>query len=479
MVQFYNAKKILCAFFLLFFLYHYAQTGLANTAQIDSLQKSVFDRMMNRGDYKGIVLQERKLILDCQKLNYIKGETVGYLNLAHALCALTSNKESLYFLNIADKKLKYLHDDALKARMNHLYGRNYYFLGLYEQSIKSFNKSLEFAHKIKDKEERKKKIFAVYDWKRSSFGYLNMMDSVYSNERKCMQFPTPMLYIDIAERHLKSKNIDSAEYYVNEANNLALSTKNLFEGKSNVLRAYGELYIAKGENERALKFLFESLAITKEMGNKRRNLEAYKLIAEAYKNINDIEKENEYLEKYAKLEDSITLADKGILNMSIEKFLNEYTENEQKNKNKLYYIIIAVILASTAVILILFNVYEKKQKQKEARLNQTDLETHKLRKKLDSAYEEVAQLAISRDPLFMTKFKEVYAEFYHNLISEYPNLTANDIKFCAMVKLNFSNKEIAQYDNMSIRTVESKKYRLRKKLNLAADTDFNGWITSL
>jgi len=479
MAQFYGLKKIFCCFLLLFFSYHDAQVGLANTAAIDSLQKKEFEILMKRGNYKEIILKEQKLIANCQKLNYKKGEITGYLNLANALCAMTRNKESLYFLDSADKKLKKINDNELKARLEHLYGRNYYYLGLHKQAIKSFDKSLQFAFKIKNEKERKKRIYNVYDWKRSSFGFLNIMDSVYSNEKKCMKFPKPMLYIDIAERHLKAKNIDSAEYYVNKANSLVLADNDLIEGKGNVLRAFAELYIAKGENEKALKALFASLAITKKMGNRRRDLEAYKLISLAYKNINDVENENEYLEKYTKLDDSITQVDKSILNMSIEKFLNEYTENEQENKNRLYYIIIAIILASTAVILILFNIYEKNQKQKDDQLSQTDLETYKLRKKLDAVYEEVAQLVINRDPLFMSKFKDVYPEFYHNLISKYPNLTANDIKFCAMVKLNFSNKEIAQYDNMSIRTVESKKYRLRKKLNLAADTDFNGWIMSL
>ena len=72
--------------------------------------------------------------------------------------------------------------------------------------------------------------------------------------------------------------------------------------------------------------------------------------------------------------------------------------------------------------------------------------------------------------------KDFYSDFYTTLTSKHPELTLNDLRFIAMVKLNFSNKEIAQYGNMSIRTVESKKYRLRKKLDLPADLDFNQWV---
>ncbi|MGE8533556.1 MAG: LuxR C-terminal-related transcriptional regulator [Chryseobacterium sp.] len=42
--------------------------------------------------------------------------------------------------------------------------------------------------------------------------------------------------------------------------------------------------------------------------------------------------------------------------------------------------------------------------------------------------------------------------------------------------MDLSNKQIADYDHISIRTVESKKYRLRKKLKLSRDIDLYKWI---
>ncbi|KFF75697.1 hypothetical protein HX13_06345 [Chryseobacterium sp. P1-3] len=49
------------------------------------------------------------------------------------------------------------------------------------------------------------------------------------------------------------------------------------------------------------------------------------------------------------------------------------------------------------------------------------------------------------------------------MTKENPALTANDILFCAYIKLNFSNKEIAEYAHLSIRTVESKKVPFKEK----------------
>ncbi|WP_228404809.1 helix-turn-helix transcriptional regulator [Chryseobacterium wanjuense] len=58
-------------------------------------------------------------------------------------------------------------------------------------------------------------------------------------------------------------------------------------------------------------------------------------------------------------------------------------------------------------------------------------------------------------------------------------LTTNDLRICALIKLNLTNKEIVQYENISVRTIETKKYRIKKKLGLDTNTDLNKWIMDL
>ncbi len=59
------------------------------------------------------------------------------------------------------------------------------------------------------------------------------------------------------------------------------------------------------------------------------------------------------------------------------------------------------------------------------------------------------------DKNFLKKIKKIH-----------PELTPNDLRFCAYLRLNLSSKEIAPLLNISVRSVEIKRYRLRKKLNL-------------
>lgn len=471
-------NKIGYPFLFMSCLQYHAQISLTSN-KIDSLQTTEFGRLAKTGNFKKIILQEKELIRESSKLNYSKGEIKGYINLATALSGIGRYKEGLLSLQLAEKKLKTDDDISLEAELHFRYGQILYQLGIYQQAVKSFNASLYFSYKIKDKEEREKIIYDNYDWKWASFTELNMMDSANSYERKCMRSPRPILYITIAQRHLNHKNIDSAEFYINKAKALLIKKGSPFEGKSNVLRAFGELYIAKKDNAKALDYLFASLAISQKMGFKTRTLETYKLISDAYKNLNNIEKGNEFLAKYAVVNDSIVSEQKNALNVPIEKFLKDQTEKDKEKRKHLYYLILILTFASAGIILLIRNIYAKKQQLQNALIAQSEEETIVLKKKLDFSHKELVQLAMEDSPFFINRFKELYPDFSHLLLSQYPHLTPGDFKFCAFIKLNFSNKEIANYCHMSIRTVESKKYRLRKKIGIPIEIDVNTWVLEL
>jgi Two component regulator propeller len=75
--------------------------------------------------------------------------------------------------------------------------------------------------------------------------------------------------------------------------------------------------------------------------------------------------------------------------------------------------------------------------------------------------------------LFESSFNDVHEPFIKNLKKQFPDLTAADLKLAAYLKMNLSSKEIAPLFNISIRGLENKRYRLRKKLNLPNDANLN------
>ncbi|ANQ51529.2 tetratricopeptide repeat protein [Flammeovirga sp. MY04] len=67
---------------------------------------------------------------------------------------------------------------------------------------------------------------------------------------------------------------------------------------------------------------------------------------------------------------------------------------------------------------------------------------------------------------FDKRFTGVNKDFYNNLKDSFPALTPTELKHCALIKLNFSAKEMAQLLNISINGVNTSRYRIRKKLGL-------------
>jgi DNA-binding CsgD family transcriptional regulator len=78
--------------------------------------------------------------------------------------------------------------------------------------------------------------------------------------------------------------------------------------------------------------------------------------------------------------------------------------------------------------------------------------------------------------LFEASFNQVHDDFFKRLMLEYPDLTPGDLRLAAYLKMNLSSKEIAPLLNISIRGIENKRYRLRKKLNLPEEANLTEFI---
>ncbi|MGG5210622.1 helix-turn-helix transcriptional regulator [Chryseobacterium sp. MIQD13] len=86
---------------------------------------------------------------------------------------------------------------------------------------------------------------------------------------------------------------------------------------------------------------------------------------------------------------------------------------------------------------------------------------------------DLFDLAISQNSLFLTYFKSQFPDYFDNILQKCPNLISTELELCALLKLNLSTKDIAVATNSTIRAVENKKYRIRRKFNLSSETDLN------
>lgn len=76
-------------------------------------------------------------------------------------------------------------------------------------------------------------------------------------------------------------------------------------------------------------------------------------------------------------------------------------------------------------------------------------------------------------------FESLNQNFYQRLKQRYPDISANDLKICALIKLNLSIKEMSSILNISPDSVKTARYRLRKKLHLHTEENLTDFILSV
>jgi tetratricopeptide (TPR) repeat protein len=81
--------------------------------------------------------------------------------------------------------------------------------------------------------------------------------------------------------------------------------------------------------------------------------------------------------------------------------------------------------------------------------------------------------------IFRKRVEEVNHRFFYLLSEKYPDLTENEKRLCALLKLGLSSKEIASLNEISIGAVTMARYRLRKKIGMARDESFADFFREL
>jgi len=80
---------------------------------------------------------------------------------------------------------------------------------------------------------------------------------------------------------------------------------------------------------------------------------------------------------------------------------------------------------------------------------------------------------------FEVRFTQVHQKFYNKLNEKYPDLTPNEKKLCAFLKLNMTTKEISMITHQSPNSIRVARTRLRKKLDITSDENLINFLASI
>ncbi len=135
-------------------------------------------------------------------------------------------------------------------------------------------------------------------------------------------------------------------------------------------------------------------------------------------------------------------------------------EKELEYRNKELTTYVMYLMSKNEFML---GISEKIKKAKlENKLNQTQI-LNDLISELESNSE-----SISWDE-FELRFQKVHVDYYKTLNQKFPDLTPNELRLCAFLRLNMTTKEISSITYQSLKSIDIARYRLRKKLGLDKD----------
>ncbi|WP_221409105.1 FGGY family carbohydrate kinase [Reichenbachiella versicolor] len=80
---------------------------------------------------------------------------------------------------------------------------------------------------------------------------------------------------------------------------------------------------------------------------------------------------------------------------------------------------------------------------------------------------------------FQEKFDIIHSDFFKKLKKKHPKLSPSDAKLCSLIKLNLTTKEMANQLNLSVRGVETRRYRLRKKFDLSKSLSLDEYLETI
>lgn len=246
--------------------------------------------------------------------------------------------------------------------------------------------------------------------------------------------------------------------------------------------AMGNFYYETGDLQQALKYYLLSekdMELRKWEWNDFR-LKTYHQIADIYGKLNNPEKKEFYEQKY-NVESTKRLEN---YNKNIQKTV-EFILKEKNKKQSIAYKRSLTITVSIILFIFISSIFAyrkhvdiKKHKDRiiEEYKEQTVILTRNIEK---NKFNELIKLAKANNSHFLILFEELYPQFISKLKVLDPKIRNSELSFCAMAYLNFSTKDIAEYTFVTVRAVEKRKSRLRKKYNIPTDEDFNRWMKNL
>ncbi|MBB6369039.1 tetratricopeptide repeat protein [Chryseobacterium shigense] len=479
--------------YLIFFFLFYSITAISQqktTQDIDNWLEST-TMLYAQGKPEEYIKENTAIIEASRKINYSKGIATGNVRLAIVSSFNKEYKKSMAYLDIAEKEKYTSTDYELQSTILREFGNIYLSLGLFQEAIEQYRKMKATALKIKDEDSRVFSVSASQNNMGDVYNELKQIDSaaVYymnayknintlKNKNVKLNALLNIVTLSVVNSKFAQSKMDSATYYLQKYESYNKDSKSEFN-QYTATRLTGEINFAKKEYDIAVDNYKKAmqLPVAKKTPDMLRDL--YRLLYETYSKTAKQDSAQKYLTKYTILNDSISRVEKSNIAAPINKLIEQNEKPLKSEKRSLLYWSLAALLILFTVLIILRYRHQKEKGKIISNIVIKEKETAELKQQLNTAFDEVVELAKNNSPSFLARFQEVYPNIIKKLLQIDPQLKTSELKFCALLFLNFSSKDIAEYTFVQHQSIQTRKNRLRKKLNIPTEEDIYLWFKNL
>ncbi|SEW26298.1 Tetratricopeptide repeat-containing protein [Chryseobacterium wanjuense] len=442
--------------------------------------------LMISGKADEFIKANLSILEDSKSISYSQGNAKVCLNLAYVFNRLNQYEKSIRYLKMMEAENDYKSADEFnRISTNVLYSNNYFGIKMYDEAITKLKENIRLSENVTvDSTRRYIKTLGLIDMatnytekKRYDSATLCVYKAIQELKGQkikntCLGVNLKIALLNLAGIKFKENKVDSTEYYVKASRALPVD---LGYNEFVVYKLLGQINSSKKNYDSAIINYKKGIELAQKAKNSRKLSELYSLISDAYSKKKEFGNEKAYLNKFVKLNDSIRETEASNLNETIKLLVKDKQKPlEEKNRYLLY----AIILGAIGLVVIVLFVAKKIGKKNKV-LHIKNEENKILNRKINEAFEDVVQLAKNNDPEFSARFQEVYPDFFPKLLQKEPQLLTSELKFCALLFLNFSTKDIAEYTFVQPQSVQTRKNRLRKKLNISSEEDIYIWMKNI
>ena len=330
--------------------------------------------------------------------------------------------------------------------------------------------------------------------------------------------------VNIGEIYINLGIIDSALYYIKKAESLNLYA-NSAQARAAIFGNYGRIMNDKGDFLKSIEYINRSMKICYNNNFSDFIIENYSMLIKDYQAIHDLQKSIKLYKELDSYKDSLYRINdlKRSKGLESQLLLEEkaakalYWQQKYNNRNLILALSVTISILIIVFLFMLSKRYKankKKHREETRNLTQTideknrelvtrimsenqrestlgelsntleyiskENDVEKIKQHLNQALRNISSSEFINNNwgVFKVHFEKVHPNFFVELLKIQPKLTQSELRLCAYIKMNLTTKEIANLTNISDRSIQTNRYRLKKKLELDPNTNLISFIQS-